>query len=234
MTTDPGLYRLMTWLSPAFPVGAYSYSHGIETAVEEGLVRDAETLGRWVETVARHGAGRMDATLFRLTYEAVAAGDAAAFAAAVERGALYRSTAELALESNAQGEAFLATVAAAWTLPALPVWQDRLAATGHPVCYPVAVALVAALAAIGQAAALGAFLTAFAGNLVNAGVRLIPLGQTDGQRVLAHLEASVTDVVEDSLQTDIETLAADFGAAVPMVDWTSAAHETQYTRLFRS
>ena len=100
--------------------------------------------------------------------------------------------------------------------------------------YPVAVALVAALGDIDKGAALGAYLTAFAGNLVNAGVRLIPLGQTDGQRVLAMLEVPVTTLVETTLAADPETLAADFGAAVPMVDWTSAAHETQYTRLFRS
>lgn len=230
MTTDAGLYRLMTWLSPAFPVGAYSYSHGIETAVEEGLVCDAGTLSRWVETVVRHGAGRMDAAVFHLTYAAVAAGDAAAFADAAERGALYRGTAELALESNAQGEAFLATVAAAWPQPGLAAWQELLDTTS----YPVAVALVAALAGIGEGAALGAYLTAFAGNLVNAGVRLIPLGQTDGQRVLAMLEAPVTALVDTTLATDPETLTADFGAAVPMVDWTSATHETQYTRLFRS
>jgi len=230
MTTDAGLYRLMTWLSPAFPVGAYSYSHGIETAVEAGLVRDADTLARWVETVVTFGSGRMDATVFRLTYAAVAAGDTAAFEDAAERGALYRGTAELALESNAQGEAFLGTVAAAWPLSGLAVWQGRL----DTASYPVAVAMVAALAEIDEAAALGAYLTAFAGNLVNAGVRLIPLGQTDGQKALAKLEAPVTAQVETTCATDTETLTADFGAAIPMVDWTSAAHETQYTRLFRS
>ncbi len=230
MTTDAALYRLMTWLSPSFPVGAYSYSHGIETAVEEGLVYDAETLGQWVETVVRDGAGRMDAAVFRLAHAAVAADDAAAFADAAERGALFRGTAELALESTAQGEAFLSTVADAWPVSQLGEWRARL----ETPSYAVAVATVAALAKIDAGAALGAYLAAFAGNLVNAGVRLVPLGQTDGQRVIARLEAPVTALVAATLAADPETLAADFGAAVPMVDWTSANHETQYTRLFRS
>lgn len=234
MATDAALYRLMNWLSPGFPVGAYSYSHGIETAVEEGLIRTADDLAHWVGRILEQGAGRMDGAVFRLAFEAVAGRNPEGFAAAVERGALYRGTAELALESTAQGEAFLSTVEAAWPVPGLQDWQDRLARTGHAPSYPVAVAMVAALAGIDRRAALCAFLTAFAGNLVNAGVRLVPLGQTDGQRVLARLDGPVTAALDKTLGADTSNLIEDFGAAVPMVDWTSAAHETLYTRIFRS
>lgn len=114
MTAERLLYRVLSWLSPSFPVGGYSYSHGIETAVELGLVTDAQNLADWIDTILRYGAGRIDAGLFRFAWEAVIDEDEEAFARIAERADALMGTSELALESRNQGLAFISTVRAAW------------------------------------------------------------------------------------------------------------------------
>lgn len=227
---DDGLCRLMTWLSPSFPVGAYAYSHGLEYAVESGMVPDAGQLTRWVAGILAFGGGRVDAGLFRWSWEAARDGNAESLSRAVERGAVMRGSAETALESMAQGRAFLNTVLQAWPRPRLYEWRDELAAAGREPAYPVSVAVCCAVVGIPLRPALLAYLHAFAANLVSAGVRLVPLGQTAGQQVMAALEQPITDAARDALDRDLE----DLSAAALMADWTSMQHETQYTRLFRS
>ena len=233
-TTDTispsGVYRLAVWLSPAFPVGAYTYSSGIEQAVERGLVTDADSLFDWVAAMLRVGQGRIDADLFRDAYAALRDADEAGLAAVAELADAMRGTAELALESAAQGEAFLTAVRAAWPEPRLARFAEQLAAMRRKPAYAVAVAATASAHGVPLGDALVAFLHAVAANLVSAGLRLIPLGQTDGQRVTARLEAVAVAAAAAALQR----APADIGAATPMVDWTSMQHETQYTRLFRS
>lgn len=224
------LTRLLAWLSPSFPVGGFSYSHGIEAAVEQGLVRDRATMIVWLDGILRHGAGRTDGMLFAAAHRAVLAGDEAAFAWAVERADILRASSETALESRAQGQAFLLAIRAAWPLEDLPRWDAVIASTGRPVAYAVAVALAAALIGVAEGPALTAYLHAFAANLVSAGVRLIPLGQTDGQRALAALDPITHSAAEAALAAPLD----DLGGRAMAVDWTSMIHETQYTRLFRS
>lgn len=225
-----GVYRLAVWLSPSFPVGAYTYSSGLEHAVERGFVTDADTLHDWVATMLRAGQGRVDADFFRDAYRSVTDDDEEDLLAVLEMADAMRGTAELALESGAQGEAFLMAVRAAWPDPRL----DRLAAlaaeTKRKPAYAVAVAAAAAVHGVPLRDALIAFLHAVAANLVSAGLRLVPLGQTDGQRVTARLEPVVVAAADAALARPRE----DIGAATPMVDWTSMQHEIQYTRLFRS
>ncbi len=230
MITDEGLYKLMTWLSPNFPVGAFAYSHGLETAVETGRVTDAESLTTWIEGILKFGAGRLDAALFRAAFEAESARNDARLDAVVARGAARRGTAEMALESNAQGRAFLDALLKSWPQLRLIAWDQRLKEAGREPAYPIAVAVAAAIAKMAPSAALNAYLNAFIGNLVSAGLRLVPLGQTDGQRTLAALEDPTLDAVQAALRRDTD----DFGAAAVTVDWLSMQHETQYTRLFRS
>lgn len=222
----PGLLQLMTWLSPAFPVGGYSYSHGIEYAVEAGLITDRARTEDWIATVLRRGSGWVDAGLFLAAHRAVLSGpdDLAEVAAWAEA---LRGSPEMALESKAQGTAFVSAVRKSWPDPA---FDAHLGAVGASPSYAVAVAVRAACAGIGEAAALAAFLQAVGANLVSAAVRLVPLGQTDGQRVSAHLARMIPDLVEAARVLPPE----DLGNAAPMVDWTSMMHETQYTRLFRS
>ena len=174
----------MIWLSPAYPVGGFSYSHGLEWTVEAGKVRDAATLGDWIEDILKHGAGRSDAILLAETWRAVTAGDERRLAEVAELAAAFAPSAERRLETLAQGAAFVTATQAVWPHPAL----ERLAAVAPDIAYPVAVGACAAAHGLPLAPTAQAFVQAFAANLVSAGVRLIPLGQTDGLRVLARLE----------------------------------------------
>lgn len=221
-----GLMRLMSWLSPSFPVGSFSYSHGIEQAVDAGKVGKLDDLVGWVSSILSHGSAWIDAVLFLDAHRAVSAGAPDRLEDVAILAESWRGTAETARESSAQGLAFLSAVEAAWPELGLAAWRPHLA---NP-SYAVAVATAAALAGIGEKAALTAYLHAVAANLVSAAVRLVPLGQTDGQRALAALAVVIPRVVEKAGITPL----AELGSAVPMVDWTSMIHETQYTRLFRS
>ncbi len=215
MLTDEALYKLMTWLSPAFPVGAFAYSHGIEFAVENGDIRDRATLQEWVEGIVLHGSGRIDAALISMAWRGQ-------LEQAVAFGHAHRGTSEMSLEAAMQGAAFGKTVQAA-----SPGIGDELP---DKVAYAVAVGHAAAQIKAPLQPALVAFLHAMASNLISAAVRLIPLGQTDGQIVTAHLQDVIIQAAEAAIARD----PADIGGAAFRVDWTSMKHETQYTRLFRS
>ena len=222
----PTLARLMTWLSPAFPVGGFSYSHGLEWVVETGKVKDAASLGLWIEDVLVHGAARSDAILLAEAWRAVAAGDARLLDEVAELAAAFAPSAERRLETLGQGTAFLLAVKAVWPHPAL----DLLSRTGAEVAYPVAVGVATAAHGLPLMPSAQAFVQAFAANLVSAGVRLIPLGQTDGLRVIARLEPLIPRVVAGALSATLD----DVGGIAVMADIASMRHETQYTRLFRS
>ncbi len=228
--TGGALARLMAWLSPAFPVGSYTYSHGIERAVEEGTIGDGESLRRWIEGALAFGPARVDADLLRAVWRAVRVDDEAAFGQALALGETMRGTPELALESLQQGESFLTTVAVTWPHPDLTRWVVRVRATGRAPSYPVAVGLAAACHGVPLEATLPAYLQAFAASLVSAAVRLVPLGQTAGQTALAALEPAVTAAAHAALTRTF----GEIGSAAPSIDLLSIAHETQHVRLFRS
>ncbi|MEK9673776.1 MAG: urease accessory protein UreF [Rhodospirillaceae bacterium] len=219
------LYRLMTWLSPSFPVGAFTYSHGLEWAVEEGAIHDRESLTAWLTDLLELGGGWSDAVLFRNAYQSAAAGDWDAFDEAAELALALGPTRERRMETVQQGKAFILATRATWP------WSvaDAPRFDGD-VAYPVAVAAVAAGHGVPPEPALHAYLHAFAGNLISAGVRAIPLGQTDGQRALAALEPVVAGVCERALAAGLDQV----GGAAFLSDIASMKHETQYTRLFRS
>jgi urease accessory protein len=226
MDPEAALYRLMTWLSPAYPVGGFSYSHGLEPAVEARLVGDAATLRQWVEAVLSRGTGRSDAALFAAAYRMTAAGNEAELDEIVGLAAAWRGTREMGLESAAQGAAFLVAMRAAWPQAELEAFTHR----HKDASLPVAVAVACACHGVPLALALPAYLHAFAANLVSAGIRLVPLGQSDGQRVIAALESCVAATAQRGQDTPLEQV----GTAAPLIDWCSMRHETQYTRLFRS
>jgi urease accessory protein len=221
------LYRLQAWLSPSYPVGAFSFSSGLEWAVEAGDVTNAASLERWIAAILADGGGFCDAVFFVHAYRAIEAGDDNALAAVAELAAAFAPSKERHLETTAQGSAFLAATRAAWPCAAL----NRLVAAWPGACaYPVAVGSATAGHAIPLAPALAAYLHALAANLISAGVRLIPLGQTDGQRVLAALEPVIAAVAACALATPLD----EVGSAAFRADLASLRHETQYTRLFRS
>jgi urease accessory protein len=221
---DPrALYRLMSWLSPSYPVGAFAYSHGLEHAVEAGRVTDLTTLTAWVDAVLVQGTGSVDGPVFRETYAAVWSSNWPRLDEIATLGTAFQATAEFALESRSQGAAFLKATRAAWPAAAL----GRL---GEGPVYPVAVAAACAAHKIALEDGLSAYFHAFAANLVSAGVRLVPLGQSDGQAALAALETSVVLAGNRAMTIPLD----DLGSAAPLIDFDSLFHETQYSRLFRS
>ena len=227
MTTDP-LYRLLAWLSPAYPIGAFSYSHGVETAVEEGFIKNRAGLVTWLESVLLQGTGVVDGALFAAAWRTADGEDWASFDAVAERAAAWRGTSEMALEARQQGGSFLSITRTAWPHAALDAVHERLSGE---LALPVAVALAAAGHGVALDRALEGYLHAFTANLISAAVRSVPLGQSDGQIALAALEPGVHRATEAALAV---TSLDEVGTATPLLDWCSIAHETQYTRLFRS
>ena len=222
---QPALYRLLSWLSPSYPVSAYSFSHGLEWAVANQPIADAPGLGDWIETILLHGSGRNDAILFVQAWRA--AGDPDRLAELAELALAFAGSMERREETRTQGRAFLSTTLAVWPEPRL---QVSAAAIGPTPAYPVAVGVAAAAHGVPLEPALQGFLHAVAANLVSAGVRLIPLGQTDGQRLVASLAPTIMAVAADALAATVE----DLGGAAFRADIAAMAHEAQHVRLFRS
>jgi urease accessory protein len=221
------LYRLMTWLSPSFPVGGFSYSSGIEWAVEAGDISDAVSLNDWLAAMLTDGSGFCDGVFLTQAHRATEADDQGALREVVELAAAFVPSRERQLETSAQGRAFIEAARAAWTCDAL---ERAVAQCGGAIVYPVAVGLVSAAHDIPPAPTLHAFLHAVVSNWISAGSRLIPLGQTDSQRVLAALEPIVAATATRAMSATLD----DLGSATFRADLASLRHETQYTRLFRS
>jgi len=224
---NSALYRLMAWLSPAYPIGAFSYSSGIEWAVEAGDIKDAGTLREWLAVMLGDGGGFADAVFFVHAHRAVAAGEEKALRAVAEFAAAFVPSRERFLETTAQGRAFIEATRAAWPCAAL---DHLLAVWDGPIALPIAVGVACAGHGIGCETALPAFLQALTANWISAGVRLVPLGQTDGQRVLGALESAVAETAARALSTPLD----EVGTCAFRADIAGMRHETQYTRLFRS
>jgi urease accessory protein len=217
MITDASLLRLLAWLSPAFPTGAFTCSHGLEWAVEAGDIRDANTLQEWLTDIVRHGAGRGDCIVLRHAHRA--SREATILNDIVELAGAVTPARERLAETLGQGTAFL-RAARAWGLPNLP----------DATPYPVAVGALAGWHDIGEDATVVAYLQAFVSNLISAAVRLVPLGQSDAVRVLASLELVILGIAEDTSTASLE----DIGSCAFRSDLAAMLHETQSTRLFRS
>lgn len=227
MADERALYRLMTWLTPSFPVGAFSYSQGLEWVIEQGTVRDVASLHDWIADLLRFGSGRNDAIICAEAWRRADKADWQGLTELAELGLALAPSAERHLETRMQGKAFAGAIAASWPCA---VMSRLIDATGNEIVYPVAVGAAAAGHGIALPETVGAYQHAFVSTLISVGVRLIPLGQTDGQRLLAALEARVTETAAGATEGTID----DLGAATYLADIASMNHETQYTRLFRS
>ncbi|MER8904990.1 urease accessory protein UreF [Mesorhizobium sp. M0772] len=223
MTDQPSgiaLLRLMAWLSPAFPVGGFAYSHGLERAVQDGLVADTASLAGWLETLVEMGSGWNDAVLFAESWRrARDGGDLHEIADLAEALAGSR---ERHTETMLQGAAFL-KAAAAWANPVL----GRLPAE---CAYCVAVGAVAGGNGIALPDAMSAFLQAFFSNLVQAAIRLGIVGQTDAMALLAGFEPLALSTAARAAGSTLD----DLGGCAFISDIMAMKHETQYSRLFRS
>ena len=230
MATDTlraDLLPLMIWLSPSFPLGSYAYSHGIEWAVEAGDVTDAESCAAWLTDLLQHGGGWTDAVLLAAAHRAIERGNQAALSEAAELAAALAPSKERRLETMKQGEAFLVAARNAWPCAAL----DRLKkAWKQESAFPIAIGVASSGHGIPLQPTLEAYLIAFVTNLVSATVRLVPLGQTDGTKIIARLAPLVRELADRAARSSLD----DTGGAAFRSDIASMRHETQHTRLFRS
>ncbi|MEM6661953.1 MAG: urease accessory UreF family protein [Pseudomonadota bacterium] len=209
--------RLMAWLSPAYPVGAYTYSHGLEQAISAGDIENAATAQDWIKDCLSFGGGRADA--IALSHAWRVAEEPAALQNLIDHVEAFAPSAERLLETSAQGTAFADVTAAAWADEACKVAP-----------YPIALGAAAGRAGIDLTLATTLFLQAFVANLVSAAVRLVPLGQTEGQGIIAALSAVCETVAAEAIEADFE----DIGGCAIRADIASMRHETQTVRLFRS
>lgn len=221
MTTNSAIVTLAQWLSPAFPVGGFAYSHGLETAIQTGAIASADDLHDWLADVLAHGSGRNDSILLRAAY---ACGTQAQLDGVNQTAIAAAASRERALESQLQGSAFARTAAAIWDGDAQ--WHTGPTA----LCYPVAVGHAAARLNIDADLTATLYLHAFTSNLVSAAVRAVPLGQTEGQRTLAALAPRCEQIAADSAPATLD----DLSSTAFLSDIAALRHETLQPRIFRS
>ena len=223
MSEDRGvaaLLRLMAWMSPAFPVGGFSYSGGLEKAVEDRRIGDAAVLRDWLETLLRHGSLWNDAVFLAHAWRS--AGDAAILSETADLARALAGSAERYRETVLLGDAFVAA-AGAWPHAVLDLLPKD-------VPYPIAVGAVAAGHAVPLRETIAAFLHAGASQIVSAGIRLGVAGQKDGVAILAASEAIIAEMAARAMQSTLD----DLGSATIIADTAAMRHERQGTRLFRS
>ncbi len=213
--TDAQILTLTQWLSPAYPVGAFAYSHGLEAAADQGWVTDAPSLEAWLKDVIWHGAGRSDALLLAAAWQAESAQDIAQIDATARA---FAASKERLLETTQQGTSF--------ALVTSDIWGGELSG----LTYPVALGVAASCHGLPLALTQTMYLQAFLSNLVAAGQRLLPVGQTAGQAILRRLSQTLPDLVKETAHGDLDHL----GATAFLSDIASMKHETQYSRIFRS
>jgi len=221
------LYRLMTWLSPAYPIGAFCHSSGLEWAVEARWVTDRASIKSWVETWLEHGSGWNDAVLFVHAYRAATAQSREHLKAVTALAAVAHPSSERRLEQLSQGAAFRRIALESGAAPAFFIPDGEAP-------YPIAVAVMAAGHGIALRSALTATLHAAAGNLVSAAQRLVPLGQKDTQITVEGLRPAVLATVDRAVALNDGEPFEALGGASLLADLASILHETQYTRLFRT
>jgi urease accessory protein len=213
--TEADILTLAQWFSPAYPVGSFAYSHGLEWLVETGAVREATTLRSWLEDILEHGSGRTDAIFLAAAFRA----DGASALAAIDAAArAFAPSKERLMETDLQGAAFC-----------------RIAASVHgfdlpPLTYPVAIGRAARLAGIPLRPTAQMYAQAVMSNLVTAAMRLMPLGQTEGHRLIRDLTPTCARSAVSALAGDLDDLS---GTAF-LADLASMRHETQHSRIFRT
>ncbi len=208
-------------------MGAYTYSHGLENAFEQGLVTNVDQAVDWIGEIISSGNGFADVVFALRAFDAAAINNSDDLCTIAEFATAFSGTKELRLESEAQGAAFIETIQ-----KVEPITGIKLLTDVWPGSYVYPVALGAAAGAIGiePHALATAYLHGFVSNLASALVRIVPLGQTDCQRIIARLSKVVEQAVTNALSTGLDGLST----STLMVDLTSMQHEIQYTRLFRS
>ncbi len=225
MLTENHLLCLLQLASPALPVGAYSYSEGLETLIENGTIKDRVTLQHWLEAELRYGAIRLEGAVMMRAYQSVKISDLKGLSYWNSWLSAARETEELRASSWQMGRSLIRLL-----VELLPQIVSITHAVGNPCNYAVAFGIAAAHWNIEVQAALLAYLQSWTSNLITAGVKLIPLGQTTGQQVLLSLQELLVVAAGEIMGLEDDNLSCcSWGLSL-----ASMAHETQYTRLFRS
>ncbi len=219
--------RLINWLSPAFPIGAFAYSHGLETAVEKRLVSDVNDLQSWLTDLCQKGSLNNDLVLLSMVWRTVAENDRGRLREISELASALTPSAERSLEAHALGEAFITAVRTGWPCRHFDDW---LKTVELPVAYPVAVGLATSVHRMDKSFVLSVYATSVISNLLSSAIRLGIIGQSDGLKVQAHLE-KVIDIQTHNL---IDAGPDQLGGACLVSDLCSLQHETQEIRLFRT
>jgi urease accessory protein len=219
-----GLAQLLRLASPMLPVGAYSYSQGLEWAVEEGIVRDEQTALRWISDALAFNIGTLEAPFWRRLYEAWSTNDGAVAGRWNDRFLAARETAELRAETVQMGEALKLVLQATGEIDAGPL--DRI----EQAAFPTAFSFAAQRLGVPLREGMIGYLWAWGENQVSAAMKLVPLGQSSGQRILVKLIGLLPGIVAGALEGDDDRLS-NFAPGLAIA---SSRHETQYTRLFRS
>jgi urease accessory protein len=225
-----GLLRLQSWVSPTFPVGAFSYSHALEWAIQAGQISDRESLLDWLDADLRFGSARNEAIFFAEAWRNAKSAQMGQLFELSELAAAFRSTCEFAVEASQQASAYATTLSQVWPDRILTQLSGALQRAGVQPSISVILGIRTSRQSVALNLALPSFLQSYCSNLVTIGMRLIPLGQTDGQLAIAALEEAVLAVAAEAQTATIE----DLGSAAFMIDLASSSHETQQPRLFRT
>ena len=215
---DASLLRLMTLFSPVFPVGSFAYSHGLEQAVHENSIQNAEELFDWLDALANHGSLHNDAVLIAEAWRSTDQGQN--IVGLVELANANTASKERFLEIDLQGRAFCKAVAHTGFLNEIY----------EAFPYPIAVGVLGHQMEISLPSVLTAYLHTFLSNLVQAAIRLVPLGQSDGVKIMAKLERTILDITDNSDKLTLDK----FGSCCFLSDIMAMRHETLYSRIFRS
>lgn len=229
---DGALFDLLSWMSPAWPIGAFAHSGGIEWAVEAGHVVDAASTADWILDLLEHGPIANEAVFFLHAFRAACEEDAERLAEVAELAAAAQSGFERHLETTAQGAAFRRIALQASTPSAFATLIAAVPA--EQLAYPVAAGCLFGCHDVPELHGLVAYLHGCIANLVSAAQRLVPLGQTDGQRVLLHLRAPIRALAMRVIATATEDPFEALTGCTLVAEIGCMAHETQYTRLFRT
>ena len=212
MHTDLKFMTVMQWMSPAFPIGAFAYSHGLELAIDKDQVSNGEKLQKWITDLLEYGSLRTDSIFISLILRGHDAKKMNELSMAL------CPAGERLLETKLQGSAFAKVIE--------DVWQQDIG----ELSLPIAVALAAKNQSIEQDLILPAYLHAFCSNLISAAIRLIPIGQTEGQRIMLELYPTISDLVKTASESEID----DLNSACFFSDVSAMEHEYLQPRIFKT
>ena len=210
--TDSKLVTVMQWLSPAFPIGGFAYSHGLEWAINKGYVSNREELQKWISDLLEYGSLKNDAILIKLVLQGSDPKEINELAMAL------CPASERLSETQIQGGAFCKIMREVWSLEI------------DDLTLPIALALAAKNESIDQNLVVPAYLHSFCSNLISVAMRLIPIGQTDGQKTLRELSPLISDSVRAVAKSDKD----DLGSACFLSDVSAMQHEYLQPRVFKT